>query len=108
MSEQDPSEGAPALAELFQGHLDEDALDALVRDLSALAQVHEVRLKAGPTLRADERPMDLSRALAALRAGGARAMQVSYRYAGATWSDTLLKGPGGYRLVRMQHSSEET
>ncbi|MCB9743910.1 MAG: hypothetical protein H6740_15025 [Alphaproteobacteria bacterium] len=107
MTEQDQMEGAPPLAELFQGHLDEDALDALMRDLSALAQVHEVRLKAGATQRADDRPMDLARALEALRGGQARAMQISYRYQGATWSDTLLKGGAGYRLVRMQHPAEE-
>ena len=37
-----------------------------------------------------------------LKAGDVRGVQLRYRYAGREWTDTVLRVPGGYRLVRME------
>ncbi len=88
----------PPLPDVDDGSLDDAGLDALSADLTTLAEDLEVRVKATPGHSA---PGDLRDALDALRAGAARAVQVSYRYQGRPWIDTILRAPDGWRVVRI-------
>lgn len=85
------------LPDLDDGLLDDAGLDALLTDLSALAEGIDVRVKVTPGHSA---PGTLPDAVAALRDGTARAMQVSYRYRGQAWIDTVMRAPEGWRVVR--------
>lgn len=85
--------------------LDAPTLDALVADLLAHAELLDVWTKGGPTARAELAPTDLATAIAALRAGRVRAIQIRYRHGGAEWRDTLLDTPSGVRLVRVSTPS---
>lgn len=87
----------PPLPDLDDGLLDDAGLDALITDLSALAEELSVRAKGSLGHSA---PGTLPDAVAALRDGTARAMQVSYRYRGQIWIDTVMRAPKGWRVVR--------
>lgn len=87
----------PPLPDLDDGLLDDAGLDALITDLAALAEELSVRAKVSLGHSA---PDTLSDAVAALRNGTARAMQVSYRYRGQAWIDTVMRAPAGWRVVR--------
>lgn len=90
------------LAELTQGRLDEPTLTALLDDLSELTEILEVLTKGGECARAERSQPDLREAVAALQAGQLRGVQVRYLWDGQQWLDTLLRGPDGVRLVRVQ------
>jgi ferredoxin-type protein NapG len=90
-----------SLPELHEGELDEAALRALFRDLGALTEVEEVRLKRAAGRRAESGAPGLDEALAKLLSGDVRGVQVRYRYLGESWCDTVLPAPGGHRVVRM-------
>lgn len=87
----------PPLPDLDDGVLDDPGLDALITDLSALGEDLVVRTRG---TEGHSAPATLAHAVAALRAGAVRAMQVSYRYQGQTWIDTVMRTPGGWRVVR--------
>ena len=82
--------------------LDEAGVRDLFRDLAALAQVDEIRLKHATDRRAQARAETLDAALPQLLNGAVRAVQIRYAYDGERWCDTLLPAPGGHRVVRMQ------
>lgn len=89
------------LARLTTADLDAATLAALFSDLSTLVEIDEVLIK-GDALGyagADAGATGLAEAQRAL-ADGARGVQIRYRWAGAGWLDTLLRSPGGVRLVR--------
>jgi len=89
------------LPTLHEGALDDARLDALFEDIAREARVIAVLVKGGAEALAEGGDVTLDAALAALKAGGARAAQVRYVHRGVTWTDTVLRAPGGYRIVRM-------
>lgn len=95
------SEQPLELPDLHQADLDDATVAALFRDLAACAQILEVQVKGGATARSSARP-DLDTARDLLLGGQVRAIQVRYAYQGAQWLDTLMRTPGGVRVVRMQ------
>lgn len=90
------------LPELHGGELDHATLAALFDDLEVHADVLDVLVKGAPQGYAQDTPVSLRAAEAALRVGAVRGVQVRYRWDGAEWRDTLLRGPAGVRVVRMR------
>jgi hypothetical protein len=85
------------LARLTTADLDSEVLSALFSDLATLVEIDEVLIKGDATAYAGVAGLaEAQRALAA----GARGIQIRYRWAGADWLDTLMRGPSGVRLVR--------
>lgn len=103
----DRPDGAPPLPELREAVLDPEVLDHLFADLEACTRVLEVRVKGAPDRYADRTTVDLRTARELLRAGAVRGAQVTYAYEGVEWTDTLLVGPGGVRLVRIRHGAAD-
>ena len=97
------SEEKKELAELIQSHIGESGLQAWLDELASLAQVFEVLTKGGECVHSEKAPLTLADAVAALRAGQTRGVQVRYLLLEVEWLDTLLCAPaGGYRLVRLK------
>lgn len=88
------------LPELHQGELDEGTLRALFDDLERHTEVLDVLVKGAGY--ANEAPVPLREAQAALTSGAVRGVQVRYRWDGAEWRDTLMRTAGGVRVVRMR------
>ena len=88
-----------ALPELQHAELDTDDLDCVLADLDDFAEVIEIqgRDPAGKL----ERLHDLLRARDGFHARRYVALQILYRFADQTWSDTLLRTAKGAKLVRM-------
>ena len=85
------------LARLSIADLDAESLAALFSDLSTLVEIDEVLIKGEAAAYAGAAGLvEAQRALA----GGARGVQIRYRWAGDGWLDTLLNVPGRVRLVR--------
>jgi hypothetical protein len=91
-----------ALPDLQSSALDPETLEQLFFDLSQLAEVLDVRLKAAPTARANPVAPSLEDARLALVQGQTLAAQIRYRFRGVEWIDTLMKTAEGVRLVRMR------
>lgn len=89
------------LPELHEGALDEPTLDALVGDILRETRVIAVMVKGAATTLAEGGDVTLEAAIAMLREGSVRAVQVRYEHRGQLWSDTLLRTPQGVRIVRM-------
>ncbi|MFO0696370.1 MAG: hypothetical protein U0230_22580 [Polyangiales bacterium] len=96
------SDESPSLPEVFEAMLDDGTVDDLFFDVSLLPGPVDVRWKAAPDVRADEAPISLDEAREVLRSGRARAVQLRYVHEGKGWCDTLLRLPGGTRLVRTE------
>lgn len=90
------------LAELHQGVLDDATLDQYFEDLG-LAEVFDVLVKGAPEEYAKEGSFTLDRGKELFLAGVVRGLQIRYRYRDEEWWDTLLRAPGGVRLVRVSH-----
>jgi len=86
---------------MHEGLLDDRTVLALLDDLAAEAQILEILTKGGPQLRAAGAAR-LDEAFDALVDGSVRGVQVRYRHDGQEWWDTLLRAPGGFRLVRVK------
>jgi hypothetical protein len=92
------------LPDLNQAELDWSGVEALLRDIDALAQVTEIILKLGPRqMVADAAALTLVQTREILRQRSARAVQIRYRYDGADWWDTLMLLPECWKLVRVRH-----
>ncbi len=89
------------LPALQQQILDEETIDVLAQDLSALATILEVRGKGGSRAHANTEALTLADAVASLRVGKLRGVQVHYLYNHREWSDTLTASPAGIRLTRI-------
>lgn len=89
------------LPELHEGTLDEAALEALLEDILRETHVLSVLVKGAAMTLAEGGCVTLADAITMLREGRVRAVQVRYEHRGQTWSDTLLRGPEGVRIVRM-------
>lgn len=99
------SDARPELPPLWQATFDDRLLDQLFADLATAADVLSVQAKTDPRKYATADPLTLGAARERLTAGDVRGVQVHYRYDGREWTDTVLRVPGGYRLVRMAVTS---
>lgn len=90
-----------ALPDVHEGELDEATLDALVGDILRETRVLSVLTKGGAESLSEGATVALPDAVALLRAGRVRAVQVRYVFQGAHWTDTLLRGATGVRVVRI-------
>ncbi|MCO4746967.1 MAG: hypothetical protein KC912_19370 [Proteobacteria bacterium] len=90
------------LPELQDTMLDAGTLQQLVHDLTTCTTVLDVLLKGGPMARTDAKRVSLADAVDQLQAGAVFGVQVRYRWEEAEWRDTLMRTPGGIRLVRMR------
>lgn len=103
--ESDDPGGEIELPQLQQAVLDELMLEQLFFDIASVGEQIEVSFKGGPLQHATP-PSDpgqgLLQARKALVEGTALGVQLRYSYRGQRWLDTLLRGPGGVRLVRME------
>ncbi len=86
--------------EVFEGTLDGPDLTRVLRDIELCADVIEVRVKGGPQDYADANDCSFAQGSALLRDGRAVGLQIRYRHDGTEWWDTILRGGGGYRLIR--------
>lgn len=93
-------DSALPLAELTQADLDEETLQALLRDWQESTQVLEVTVKGGATRRAQSAPQALPELVEQLQMGELRGIQVRYRWNGAEWLDTLLGLDSVVRIIR--------
>lgn len=90
------------LPDLYRSELDEAGVRALIADLTELDAV-EVRLKCGAG-RSDESLVSLQHAEDALLAGTVRGAQFVYEHQGKCWSDTVMRGPSGFIVVRFEQN----
>jgi hypothetical protein len=93
---------ANELPPLWQATFDDRTLDQYFSDLASAADVLSVQAKADSRNYASADPLTLDAARDRLTAGDVRGVQVHYRFDGREWTDTVLRVPGGYRLVRME------
>jgi hypothetical protein len=89
-----------SLPPLQQHDLDDEALDSLVRDLTQLAEILEVRGKRGPGYATIEE-LPLHDAIGQLREQLIRGVQIRYLFDGQEWLDTLIVTAAGIRLTRL-------
>lgn len=87
---------SPALPEVYKQVLDEETLASLLRDLEELAGVYDVRQRRGM----DAPPLGFEDIQATL--GEGVGVQIRYVHEGLHWWDTLMPGPQGVTLVRIQ------
>lgn len=95
------------LPPVFEGHLDDEAFEALLRDLETCAVVHEVRVRGDRPNAKEDRTVSLRDAAEQFRNGAARGMQVRYEHDGALWSDTLSRCADGIRVVRIRQPTNQ-
>ncbi|HRI06322.1 MAG TPA: hypothetical protein PKW35_00825 [Nannocystaceae bacterium] len=92
--------------DLFESTLDDRGLSALVDDLRACAEVLGVREKGGAAQTSElSDGAGLAEAAERLRRGLLRGLQVEYTYQGRRWIDTILRGDGSFRVIRVRHES---
>lgn len=93
--------GGVALPTLQESLLDDATLDALFDDIARETQVLAVLVKGASEALAEGGGVSLDAARTRLKAGAVAAVQVRYVHRGTAWTDTLLRAPGGYRVVRI-------
>lgn len=95
------------LPPVFEGHLDDEAFEAFLRDLEACAAVREVRVRGSRPNPLNDESIALRDAAEQFRHGSARGMQIRYEHDGALWCDTLSRGSQGIRVVRIRQSMNQ-
>lgn len=86
-------------ANMFEAQLDDDGVEALLRDITALGEGLSVRLKHAATAYSAANPLRPADVLPALQGGGSA--QLRYRFAGEEFVDTLIPlRHGVLRLIR--------
>lgn len=98
-----PNPHPKPLQDLQNAMLTPELLQAYFLDLEWFAAVAEVLPKYKPNTFVPDEPLTLQTGRALLEGGQLLGLQIRYRFEGATWWDTLLVGPRGIRLVRIQH-----
>lgn len=93
----------PPVPLMVEGLIDPPTLTRLFADLESAASVLSVREKGGPGEFAGAGESSTAATLGRLLAGTSRAVQISYRFDGYEWTDTVLAAAGGFRLVRCRH-----
>ena len=89
----------PPLPDVHEAMLSDDELAALLRDLGACAEVLSLRVRGA--LPGGAPTLALGDVQSSLAGGAAAAVQITYRFGGATWIDTLTRRDGGTRVVRI-------
>ncbi len=92
----------PALPPLQVADLDDATLDLLLADISRAGRVHDVRLRATSARAVTAASLSFEDARAAFRRGDAAGLQVRYTVGATLWCDTLMRGPSGVKLVRVE------
>ena len=92
----------PNLPDVQESVVDAATIDRLFFDLSQLAEIVDVKIKAAKEAYASAAAPTLTAARAALAARHALGVQLRYRYQGVEWIDTLFAVADGFRIVRMQ------
>lgn len=82
--------------------LDEATVRALFTDVELLGESVSVTLKHAAESYVREGATPLGEALGALLAGHALGVQLRYEHQGKGYLDTVMRGPEGYRIVRVQ------
>lgn len=89
------------LPDLQEAILDEEQLRSYLTDVTRLAEDLTVAIKQSARMRPRTR-RSVGGLVKQLLSGEAFGAQLRYRYASAGWLDTLISGPKGVKLVRMQ------
>jgi hypothetical protein len=89
-----------ALPAVHEAVLDAATLEALVADLAAHAEVLGWKVRSRGVVAGG--PSSLADAVSGLVGGEVLALQIHYCFGAVEWRDTLLPGPAGVRLVRIQ------
>ena len=93
----------PAIPLLVDGMIDDATFTQLLADLANFASEITVRQKTGATTLANEGSLSLEDAGSRLRAGQTAAIQITYNFDRSEWTDTIMRLPTGYRVVRCRH-----
>lgn len=102
-----PPTGEAPLPTLYEAELDAEQMRELFVDLDQAAKIHEVRIKAGSTVRSVPTAVDLAALHAALCSRRHQSVQIIYTHAGRTWIDTLMPMKTRVKLVRMRYEPLE-
>lgn len=97
----------PPIPALYEAELDAEQVRDLFTDLEHAAQIHEVRVKSGGTLRSTPTVPDLAALSVQLWSGSNQSLQIIYTHKQRTWIDTLMRTATGAKLVRMQYERFE-
>ena len=96
-------DGAINLPDVMQESLDWDGVDCVLADLDDFVTIRE--LIARGSNGKPESVSDLVEARNDFVAGRWHGLQITYEFADELWIDTLLREPGGARLLRMAADS---
>jgi hypothetical protein len=94
---------ADDLPDMRTAALDDERVEALFRDIAALATLDEIIVKARPGHVDDAQRITLEDAKRLILSREVRGVQIRYRHDGACWWDTLMCSAEGVRLVRVRH-----
>jgi hypothetical protein len=93
---------ATPLPPLQQAELDADGLNDLLRDLELLTEIVQVRVKRSSTGKAVGGPLGLAEIRELLKRAEVSGVQLTYRYNGGDYIDTLVPSDHRWKLVRIQ------
>lgn len=96
-------EDGPPVPLMVEGAMDAAMLGQLFRDLAESATVLSIREKRGPSTSPSDGSLSLDAIREQLLSGETRAAQIRYRFSEFEWTDTILAGPAGFRVVRCRH-----
>ncbi len=91
----------PSLPDLLETTWDADEVASYFAELEARAAVSAVIVKGAAEVQSKVTALDLTAAKAAL--GSSFGVQIRYVLDGEELWDTLMPGPAGVRVVRIQH-----
>jgi hypothetical protein len=94
---------AHELPELGDSLVDPRTLEQLFFDLEHATELVSVTVKERGARRSSAVAVTLTHAHERLLAGDVAGIQVRYRHAGGEWWDTLMRVPGGVRIIRIRH-----
>ncbi len=101
----EPARHGVPLADLQDAILEPEMLGQLLFDVETQTELIEILVKGGATAQATAGVPTLAAARALLESGSVLGVQLRYRWGGFEWWDTLVRSPGGIRLVRIQHAA---
>lgn len=99
-------QAAPPLPKLHRELLDEAGVDGLFAAIAREGEAVRILLKGAVSEYANDDLVTLPAARELLRARTVHAVQLRYRRAATAWLDTLMCGPDGVRLVRIEDPSD--
>jgi hypothetical protein len=93
----------PPVPLMVEGVIDAATLRQMFADLAVGTEVLGVREKGDPVHYSHDAQPSLDGVPDRLLSGASRAVQVRYRYDGFEWTDTVVRTPTGFRVVRCRH-----